>query len=116
MRGGAKRPGSADLTARHRQSHVRPPRPHQKKAALGQPSLPAPVVLAVAKLSAAPFRNAQIEFLDILVFRKRRSFAVHDHASVLENIAVSRKTQRHMRVLLGEQEGGALLLSTFLHV
>ena len=57
-----------------------------------------------------PSGNAEVEFLDVLVVGERLGVAVHHHAAVLQNVAVAREAQRHIGVLLGEQERHAFLV------
>src|SRR4029077_12532889 len=76
---------------------------------LGQPPLAPLVVLDVAERFALALGNAEVELLDILVLAQRLGLAVHDDTAVLQDIAVARVFQRHIGVLLGEQEGHALL-------
>src|SRR5579883_1947777 len=73
-----------------------------------QPALAALVVLHVAEALASALRDAEVELLHVLVLGERAGLAVHDDAAVLENVAVARVIQRHVGVLLGEQEGDAL--------
>ena len=75
----------------------------------------APVMLAVPEPLAPAFRNAEVKFLDVLVLGQRLGFAVHHDAAVLQNVAVARKTQRHMGVLFGQKKRNAFFLVEVLH-
>src|SRR5216684_8690149 len=75
-----------------------------------QPPLAPAVVLDVAERAAAFAADAEIEFLDVLVFAQRRGVAVEHHAAVLQDVAVMGVAQRHVGVLLGQQDRDLLAL------
>src|SRR5579885_1896332 len=78
--------------------------PARRCATLGEPALAPAVMLHVAIALAAGGGEAEIELLHILVGAERRGAAIHDHAAVLEDVAVIGVAQRDVGVLLGEQE------------
>src|SRR5215471_21012856 len=75
-----------------------------------QPALAAFIMLTFAERFALALGDAQVEFLDVLVLAQRRRLAVEHDATALQDIAVARVAQRHVGVLLGEQERHALVL------
>src|SRR5665213_3647961 len=77
---------------------------------LCQPALAPAIVLAVTERFTPASRNAQIEFLDVFVFGQRFGIAVHHNAAVFQNVAIAGEAQRHVGVLLGQQERYAFLL------
>src|SRR5262249_44820157 len=81
----------------------------------GEPALAALVVLGVAERFALALGDAEVELLDVLVLAQRLGVAVHDDAAVLEDVAVARVFERHVGVLLGEQERDAFLLVEAVH-
>src|SRR6266550_9009047 len=75
-----------------------------------QPPLAPAVVLDVAERTAAFAADAEIEFLDVLVLAQRGGVAVEHDAAVLQDVAVMGKAQRHVGVLLGQQDRDLLAL------
>src|SRR6476660_6740003 len=69
-----------------------------------EPALSPAIVLHVAEAPAPRRRQAEVELLHVLVVRKVGRVAVHDDATVLQDVAVVRMAQRDHRILLGEQE------------
>src|SRR5947207_891740 len=80
-----------------------------------QPALAALVMLAFAEGFALALRHPEIEFLDVLVFAQRRRRPVEHDAAVLQNVAVAGVAQRHVGVLLGEQERHFFVLVEAFH-
>src|SRR6185312_15045127 len=68
---------------------------------LGEPPLAPAIMLAFAERFAPALGYAEVEFLDVFIFGECLSLTVHHHAAVFENVAVARKTQRHVGVLFG---------------
>src|SRR5262245_11687388 len=110
--------------------HLRPPPPHPSPASgrgstpslslaltpfrrnppgLSQPALAPPVVLALAERFAAAFRDAEVEFLHVLVLAQRLGVAVEHHAAAFQHVAVARIFQRHAGVLLRKQKRNPFL-------
>src|SRR6202171_3654480 len=92
---------------------LNPSKPWRRRVAgddddkLRQPSLAALVMLHVAERLALAFGDAEIEFLHVLVLAQRLRLAVHHDAAALEDVTVSGVFQRHVGILLGEQERNA---------
>src|SRR6266705_5431377 len=80
-----------------------------------QPPLPAAVVLHVLEAPSRARGDSEIELLDVLVRGELGGRAVHDHAAVLEDVAVIGVAQRDVGVLFGEQKTYLLLLIEALH-
>src|SRR5438445_104536 len=81
----------------------------------GEPAFAAFVVLGVAERLPLAFGDTEIEFLHVLVLAQRLGGTVHHDAAVLEDVAVTGVLERHVGVLLGEQEGYGLLLVETVH-
>src|SRR5438094_5493416 len=80
-----------------------------------KPPLPAAVVLHVLEAPSGARGDAEIELLDVLVRCELGGGTVHDHAAVLEDVAVIGVAQRDVGVLLREQKTHLLLLIEALH-
>src|SRR5262249_1547009 len=79
-------------------------------ATLRQPALAAPIMLHVPiALPLAHPGQPQIELLDVLVLADRARFAVEDDPAALHHVGVLGEPQRHRGVLLGQEDGQALL-------
>src|SRR6266705_5398998 len=97
-------PSRHDEEAARRPSKHDPPEPLSTgpgAAHLRKPALAATIVLGVAERLASPARDAEVEFLHVLIVGERLGLAVEHHAAVLENVAVARVAERHVGVLLG---------------
>ena len=66
-------------------------------------------MLDVAKRLAAFAADAEVEFLDVFILPERRGIAVEHDAPGLQDETVIGIAQRDIGVLLGKQEGNALL-------
>src|SRR3970282_267765 len=53
--------------------------------------------------------HAEVELLDVLLLREVGAGVLHDDAPHLQHVAEFGDRQRHVRVLLDEQDGGAAL-------
>src|SRR4051794_19958220 len=80
-----------------------------------EPALAATVVLDVAERAAALAADAEGELLHVLVLAQGRGVAVEHDAAILEDVAVMGVAQRHVGVLLGQQDRHLLLLVEVLH-
>src|SRR5438876_7308997 len=80
-----------------------------------KPALAALVALHVAEALAVTAAHAEVELFHVLVVAQALRRAVHHHAAVLEDVAIVGIAQRHVGVLLGEQEGHALLAVQVAH-
>src|SRR5580704_14551376 len=69
-----------------------------------KPALAPSVVLDVAERAATLAADAEIEFLHVLVLAQGRGVAVEHHAAVLQDVAIMGVAQRHVGVLLGQQD------------
>src|SRR5688500_6634074 len=74
------------------------------------PLLLAPVGLHVAERLAASLAHAEVELLDVLVGEELLARPVLHDLPGLHHVAVMGDRQRHRRVLLDEQDAGALLV------
>src|SRR6187455_1928278 len=83
----------------------------------GQPALAALVALhvAIALSLARGAAGAEVELAHVLVLAQGRRGAVHDDTAALQDVAVVGVAQRHVGVLLGEEEGDAFLEIEVLH-
>src|SRR5215468_4985783 len=79
-------------------------RPESRDAPSRQPALAAAVVLDVAVALAAAGGEAEVEFLDVVVGAQPLAGAVHDHPTILEDVAVVGIAERDVGVLLRQQE------------
>src|SRR3954471_13171240 len=92
----------------------RPPAPTQMspevsaQTSSSQPSLPSLVALHLAETFAVALGYAEIKFFHVLVLAQALGRAVHDDAAGFQDVAVGGVFERHVGVLLGEQEGDAL--------
>src|SRR5436305_6701783 len=73
-------------------------------SALRKPSFSALVMFHVSEASALGAGKAEVEFLHVLVFPQRSGVAVEHDASGLQNVAIRRKFQRDIGVLLGKEK------------
>jgi hypothetical protein len=72
--------------------------------------LSAGLLLLPAPLAAnAFFLHAEVELLDVVLLAQHRAAVFHDDAAVLQHVAVVGHVERHVRVLLHQQDGRAVL-------
>src|SRR5215467_2350501 len=76
----------------------------------GPPSS-SPHLLALPAAGAADARvlDAEVEFLDVVLFEQARARVLHHDAPHLQHVAVVREVESHVGVLLHEEDGHALL-------
>src|SRR5690606_10519631 len=80
-----------------------------------QPALAASVGLHVAEGTPSLLGDPEIELAHILVLRELPGRAIHHDAAVLQNVTIVGILERHVGVLLGQQEAHPLLLVEVLH-
>src|SRR3954447_10139481 len=71
---------------------------------LGKPSFSALVMFDVSEAATLRTRQAEIKFLDVLIFPQRSSLAVKHDPARLEDVAISRIFQRNVGILLGKEK------------
>src|SRR5574343_1706387 len=79
-------------------------------AGSSQPTLAALVALDVLEALTLATTYAQVELLHVFVGAQVFGFAVHHDAATLHDVAVVGVLERHIGVLLGDQEGDLFLL------
>src|SRR5690606_1792855 len=73
--------------------------------ASSKPAFAALVALYITEALAVRAAHAEVELLHILVLAQALGLAVHHDAAVLQDVAVVGVAQRHVGVLLGQEEG-----------
>src|SRR5947209_14088423 len=72
-------------------------------------STPGLALLPAPLAASALFLDAEIEFLDVFLLQQPRAGVGHDDAADLQHVTVVGSLQRHVGVLLDQQDGDAKL-------